>query len=101
MNAVDVGVLTSDAEGNPVAVREALACETPVVSVDVGNVRDVLAGLPGCAIADRAAAPLGDAIVAALASDRSPVLRARAQETSGEVVARDVLELYERVLRGS
>ena len=65
----------------------------------VGSVAGVLAGLPGCAIElVRRAARRGhrrrprDGAVARL--------RARAEETSGEVVARDVLALYERVLRG-
>ena len=50
MNAVDVTLLTSDWEGSPGAVRESLACQTPVVSVPVGDVPNVLSGLPGCAV---------------------------------------------------
>ena len=97
MNAVDVGVLTSDTEGSPVAVREALASETPVVSVDVGNVRAVLAGLPGCAIAERA--PSRSALPSSPRCRRAAcALRPRAEETSGLAVARDALALYERVL---
>lgn len=98
MNAVDVGVLTSDKEGLPVAVREALACLTPVVSVPVGSVPSVLSGLPGCAIVARDPELLGSAIVEALSADRSPLWRARAEETSGRVVAARLVALYEEVL---
>ncbi len=98
MNAVDVGVLTSDTEGSPVAVREALACNTPVVSVPVGSVPDVLAGLVGCSVQPYEPRRLGDAIVAALASGRPEGLRERALETSGAAVASDLVELYARVL---
>ena len=62
MNAVDVTVMTSDYEGSPVAVRESLACETPVVSVSVGDVPELLAGLPGCAVVERSERLLADAI---------------------------------------
>ena len=99
MNAVDVAVMTSDTEGLPVAVREALACMTPVVSVPVGGVPSILGGLAGCALVDRDPELLGAAIVAALAVERSPAWRERAEETSGIAVARRLVELYEDVLR--
>lgn len=98
MNAASVAVLTSDTEGLPVAVREALASMTPVVSVAVGSVPEVLAGLDGCTIAERDPAALGDAIAGALTLDRLPAWRARAEETSGTVVAGRLAELYEAVV---
>jgi Glycosyl transferases group 1/Glycosyltransferase Family 4 len=95
MNAVDVTVLTSDYEGSPVAVRESLACQTPVVSVDVGDVASVLSGLPGCAVVRRDPAAIGHAVAAALDADRSHELRARAELDSRPRVAERLLALYE------
>ncbi|MDX9863698.1 MAG: glycosyltransferase [Anaerolineaceae bacterium] len=55
MNACDVLILTSLYEGSPVAVREAMACNLPIVSVDVGDVAEIIAGTDGCYIVERSA----------------------------------------------
>ena len=51
LNASDVVLLTSLHEGSPNVIKEALACEVPIVSVDVGDVRERLNGIEGCHIA--------------------------------------------------
>ena len=50
-NSSSVHLLTSDFEGSPNSVKEALACNIPVVSTDVGNVEAMIKGLEGCHIA--------------------------------------------------
>jgi teichuronic acid biosynthesis glycosyltransferase TuaC len=94
MNAVDVVVLTSDSEGSPVTVKEALACGTPVVSVPVGDVATVLGRLPGCAIVPRDPALLAEAVLVAR-TVRDSSLRRRALEFSYERVVEQILEIYD------
>ena len=48
MNACDIHLMTSDFEGSPNSVKECLCCNTPVVSTDVGNVREMMGDIPGC-----------------------------------------------------
>lgn len=49
-SAADVMLLCSDREGSPTSIKEALACNLPVVATDVGDVRDLLNGVAGTRI---------------------------------------------------
>lgn len=50
-NAADAVLLTSKWEGSPNVIKEALACGCPIVSVDVGDVRERIQGVEGCYVA--------------------------------------------------
>lgn len=50
MNAADALLVTSNHEGSPNVVKEAMACNLPIVSVEVGDVRERLADVDGCAV---------------------------------------------------
>jgi glycosyltransferase involved in cell wall biosynthesis len=51
-NASDVILLTSHWEGSPNVIKEALACNRPVVATDVGDIKELINGLDGCYITD-------------------------------------------------
>lgn len=51
MNMADVLLCTSLQEGSPNVIKEAMACNLPIVSTDVGDVREVLGNTEGCYIA--------------------------------------------------
>lgn len=97
LNAADVVLMTSEREGSPLAVRESLACMTPVVSVDVGDVAKVLNGLRGCGIFPRDPQALADGVVNALSIPRSPDLRRRAELSSRRKVAERLVALYSTI----
>lgn len=100
MSAADVMLMTSDREGSPVTVKESLACATPVVSVPVGDVGQVIGGLPGCAITPRDPAALAAAVLRALETPRSPELRDRALTYGRGATAARIIDVYRRALAG-
>ena len=53
LNAADVVLLTSKWEGSPNIIKEALACNRPVVTTDVGDVKTLLGDLPGCHLTEQ------------------------------------------------
>ena len=52
MCAADAFLMTSFTEGSPQVIKEALACGCPIVSVDVGDVKERVDGVEGCFVAE-------------------------------------------------
>ncbi len=96
MNACDVMVLTSVSEGAPVAVREAMACNLPIVSVDVGDVASVIGTTTGCAIANRDPQDIANHLSQMLRAGIRSNGRQAAMKMSVSTYAREVANLYDR-----
>ena len=100
MNACDAMVMTSLIEGSPNVVKEAMACNLPVVSVPVGDVTELLDGVEGYTICPRDAEALAEALVSTLAGGQRADGRA-ALKPKGldlESVAQRLMKIYADVL---
>lgn len=62
MQAADALIMTSFTEGSPQVIKEALVCGCPIVSVDVGDVKEMVNGVEGCIIAERSPESIADGI---------------------------------------
>jgi glycosyltransferase involved in cell wall biosynthesis len=104
MSACDALVFTSREEGSPNAVKEALACDLPVVSVPVADVPLRLQGIPGCEVCTDDSPP---AIAAALErtlgrGDRSEGRgREAACQLDERLLTERVIGIYRSVLAGA
>ncbi|WP_226479758.1 glycosyltransferase [Natrinema amylolyticum] len=96
MNAADALLLTSDSEGSPNSVKEALACNLPVVAVDVGDVRERLAGVDPSHVAASDEDLISGLIDVLERGERSNG-REAAREVSIDRTADQMLQVYERV----
>lgn len=101
LNASDVLLLTSKWEGSPNIIKEAMACGTPIVCTDVGDVRWLLDGLEGCYVASQDSADIADKLEKSLFFKGRTAGRERLIELNldSESVANRIVKVYERVLR--
>ena len=99
MNAADVLVLASQSEGSPNAVKEAMAANLPVITVDVGDAVDLIGPTEGCYLVPREA----EAIAARIAEVCRRGSRTRGREWiarfSMEKIAKQIVEVYASVVR--
>jgi teichuronic acid biosynthesis glycosyltransferase TuaC len=98
LNGADALILTSIHEGSPNIVKEALACDVPVVSVNVGDVEERIAGVDGCYLCGDAPRDLGAALQAVYSGRRRVEGRERMRELSIEAVAERMIQVYRGVV---
>ena len=100
MQAVDCLLMTSHSEGSPQVIKEALACGCPIVSVDVGDVKQIVGGIGGCFIADRTPQDIMEKVDAAFLYGRRTNGREVIQEkglTNDRIVKR-IIDIYQMIL---
>lgn len=106
MNAADCVLLTSNSEGSPNVIKEAMACNCPIVSTNVGDVEERLYNLDGCFIVNdeecrfydtqKAAKLTADELAKALSYSKRTMGRQRIIEDRLEIsqIAKRIIEIY-------
>jgi teichuronic acid biosynthesis glycosyltransferase TuaC len=99
MNAADCLLVTSEQEGSPNVVKEALACRLPIVSVDVGDVSERLQGADQCSIV----APNPGSLAAAVSSILNENRRSNGDELvaalDNATIVQELITIYRSVSR--
>jgi len=101
LNAADCLAFASLSEGSPNIVKEALACNLPVVSVDVGDVRERLNGVNPSLVVSRDVADFASGIVSVLQDGRRSNGRQTVMPHSLQAIAIRLCTLYEDILHDS
>jgi glycosyltransferase involved in cell wall biosynthesis len=98
MSACDVLLLVSDKEGSPMVVKEAMACNLPIVSVPVGDVPEVIGGTEGCFLCSQDPHDVADKLVLALQWGRKTDGRKNIQQMDIGNIGRRIITVYEELL---
>ncbi|HXW13196.1 MAG TPA: glycosyltransferase [Terriglobia bacterium] len=99
MNAADVLVMASMTEGSPNALKEAMATNLPVITVDVGDAAELIGPTAGCYLVRREAAAMAEKIVEVCRCGGRTNGREWIRKLSKEAVAQQIVEVYAAVLR--
>ncbi len=98
MNGADCLLVTSDWEGSPNIVKEAMACNLPIVSVDVGDVRERLATVSPSRLVARDPTQIGEAIAEMVEKRERSNGYLSIQALALDKVSKSILAVYQRAL---
>jgi teichuronic acid biosynthesis glycosyltransferase TuaC len=106
LNASDILISTSFMEGSPNVIKEAMACNCPIVTTDVGDARWVIGNTEGCFITSFDPADVAAKIKSALqflnekgrTTGRQRILELGLDSST---VAKRIIEVYKKVLTKS
>ena len=96
-NAASVVILTSLWEGSPNAIKETMACNIPIVSTDVGDVKDVLSKTEGCYLSNFDYKEFAFNINKALKFGKRTTGREDIKHLKSELIAKKIINIYNNI----
>jgi glycosyltransferase involved in cell wall biosynthesis len=103
LNAADVLLCTSRYEGSPNTIKEAMACNCPVVSTDVGDVRWLFDGCVGYCVTGRKTDEIALKLSEAILNRKNANGRNRLVEIGldSENISKKIITVYTSLLQNS
>jgi len=102
MCASDLFILPSKSEGSPQALKEAMACNCPIVATDIADIKHLFGNLDGCYLCTFEAQDVANKIKLAFDFNQRTQGRKRIVELGldDETVAKRIFEIYKLVISG-
>lgn len=100
INACNAVILPSHAEGSPNIVKEAMACNVPVVTTDVGDVSDVIWSTRGCSVCPPNPEAFALGLLRAFQQREPTTGRADIAHLETSIIAQQMIELYRQIQKG-
>lgn len=97
-SAVNVALMTSFSEGSPQFIKEAMACNCPIVSTDVGDVQEVIGDTMGCFITDYDAPEIAERLKESLSAPIRTNGRKKITSFDNQRIAELVMQVYKKAV---
>jgi len=98
LNASDAFILASYNEGSPNVVKEAMACNIPILSTDVGDAEEIISKTKGCYLIDFDAIDVSEKIKLVMSFGKRTTGRHDINHLDGEIVAQKIIDIYKKIL---
>ena len=98
MIASDVLLLTSYWEGSPNVIKESMACNLPIISVDVGDVKEVINNTFNCFIVNYSENQIAEKLKLIYDNRLPSNGREKISNLNDLVIAKKIIKIYDEVL---
>ncbi len=98
-NASDVVLLTSLWEGSPNVIKEAMACNVPIVSTNVGDIGEMIGKTKGCYLAKNDPEDILLKIEKSLAFNEKTDGRKSIEYLESNIIAERIFKIYNSILK--
>lgn len=98
MNASDVLLLTSFWEGSPNVIKEAMACNLPIISTNVGDVKEIMSDAIYCFSVNFSEVEIVENLNRIFQKRQRSNGRSKINNLSSDVISRRIIELYKNVI---
>lgn len=98
-NAADVLLMTSLYEGSPNVIKEAMACNCPIVSTNVGDVKEIMKNIPGTFIVDSNTKSVAESLLKVFAFNSRTKGREMIKELDSKLIALKLIKIYESLTK--
>ncbi|MDR1679063.1 MAG: glycosyltransferase family 4 protein [Prevotellaceae bacterium] len=99
MNSCDAALMTSFTEGSPQFIKEAMAVNCPIVSVDVGDVREMIGDTENCFICNYSETEIAEALQKVFATNKRTLGREKILRLENKIIAGEIIEIYKSIVR--
>lgn len=99
LNASDLLLLTSFSEGSPQVIKEAMACNCPIVATDVGDIKDVIGDTETCFITGFDVNEIALRIKQVIEAGTRTNGREKINHFDNNLIASRILDVYDSVLK--